>query len=124
MGLISTMFVLPLVNATAYISVFIFPLQMHATSLYHQWITDSFSEDHLKLQFNANASWGLMYNMYPDRWLGLDVIDQEVVFCPFCFFYILKASDNFSGRFILPKTNGTNLALDVRDPFSSSLSLL
>jgi len=64
----------------AYISVFVVSYQIQAFDLYKQWITDSFYEDHLKLQYNVKASWGLMYNMYPDRWLGLDIISQEVGF--------------------------------------------
>lgn len=30
------------------------------------------------LTFGVEDSWALMYNMYLDKWLGLDTVDQEV----------------------------------------------
>jgi hypothetical protein len=36
------------------------------------------SAGHLTSLFGVEESWALMYNMYPDKWLGIDLIDQEV----------------------------------------------
>ena len=45
--------------------------------MYQAWINASFAGDHLRLDYQAE-SWGLMYNMYADRWLGLNVIAEDV----------------------------------------------
>jgi len=35
--------------------------------------------DHLTPTYNdIESSWGLMYNLYPDKWLGLNLVDESV----------------------------------------------
>jgi hypothetical protein len=52
---------------------------LDANALISTWKTSSVgSTGKFMLTFGVEDSWALMYNMYLDKWLGLDTVDQEV----------------------------------------------
>jgi hypothetical protein len=57
----------------------IFEIQASAKSLIVQWQNLSVGpEGNLMSIFGVQDSWALMYNLYPDQWLGLNLVDQGV----------------------------------------------
>ncbi|KIK65855.1 hypothetical protein GYMLUDRAFT_158607, partial [Collybiopsis luxurians FD-317 M1] len=49
-----------------------------ASSLASQWQTLAGSSGHLTSTYGASSSWGLMYNLYPDKLLGFNLVDNDV----------------------------------------------
>jgi len=42
-------------------------------------MNSTLSGNHLLLEYGKPDSWGLMYNMYVDKWLGLHVVAEDVI---------------------------------------------
>ncbi|KIK65892.1 hypothetical protein GYMLUDRAFT_1027590, partial [Collybiopsis luxurians FD-317 M1] len=51
-----------------------------ASSLVSQWQTLAGSSGHLTSTYGASSSWGLLYNLYPDKLFGFNLVDDEVGF--------------------------------------------
>ncbi|KIK65807.1 hypothetical protein GYMLUDRAFT_1027401, partial [Collybiopsis luxurians FD-317 M1] len=54
-----------------------------SSSLVSQWQQLAGSSGHLTSTYGASSSWGLMYNLYPDKLLGFNLVDEYVSFWPF-----------------------------------------
>ncbi|KIK65800.1 hypothetical protein GYMLUDRAFT_158570, partial [Collybiopsis luxurians FD-317 M1] len=54
-----------------------------SSSLVSQWQQLAVSSNHLTSTYGASSSWGLMYNLYPDKLLGFNLVDEYVSFWPF-----------------------------------------
>ncbi|KIK65815.1 hypothetical protein GYMLUDRAFT_158671, partial [Collybiopsis luxurians FD-317 M1] len=52
-----------------------------ASSLASQWQSYAWSSGHLTLTYGNSSSWGLMYNLYPDKLLGFNLVNDDVCFC-------------------------------------------
>jgi len=66
-------------------------LQNKSQELYATWVNSTLSGNHLLLDYGKPNSWGLMYNMYVDKWLGLHVVAEDV-----SIIRLLRISDLFS----------------------------
>ncbi|OCH91439.1 hypothetical protein OBBRIDRAFT_525583 [Obba rivulosa] len=53
---------------------------MQATKLIGQWTSFALSpeEDHILLDYGDDSSWALVYNLYADRLLGLNLVDSSI----------------------------------------------
>ncbi|KAJ8076169.1 hypothetical protein PM082_022154 [Marasmius tenuissimus] len=59
--------------------------QNQASSWVNSWRIQAFSSGHLTSTYGASDSWALMYNLYPDKLLGLGLVGDD----------IYDAQDNF-----------------------------
>ncbi|KIK65820.1 hypothetical protein GYMLUDRAFT_158766, partial [Collybiopsis luxurians FD-317 M1] len=49
-----------------------------ASSLASQWQHLAVSSGHLTSTYNTSNSWSLMYNLYPDKLLGFNLVDETI----------------------------------------------
>ncbi|KAL0578373.1 hypothetical protein V5O48_003625 [Marasmius crinis-equi] len=52
--------------------------QNQASSWVTTWQTQASSDGHLTSTYSASNSWGLMYNLYPDKLLGMKLVSQDI----------------------------------------------
>ncbi|KAJ3893405.1 hypothetical protein GG344DRAFT_43434 [Lentinula edodes] len=50
-----------------------------ASSLVSQWQNLAQSSGHLTSTYGASSSWSLMYNLYPDKLFGFDLVDEMAI---------------------------------------------
>ncbi|KIY67059.1 hypothetical protein CYLTODRAFT_376814 [Cylindrobasidium torrendii FP15055 ss-10] len=50
----------------------------NATTLYNSWKENAFKDDHVVSDYSSSSSWGLIYALFYDRFLGLGVVEDEV----------------------------------------------
>ncbi|KIK65891.1 hypothetical protein GYMLUDRAFT_158341 [Collybiopsis luxurians FD-317 M1] len=53
----------------------------NASSLVSQWQTLAESSGHLTSTYGATNSWGLMYNLFYDKLLGFNLVDNSTIDC-------------------------------------------
>ncbi|KAF5360962.1 hypothetical protein D9756_005161 [Leucocoprinus leucothites] len=51
----------------------------HATALLQTWTQRAVAQTHIKSTFGQEDSWGLIYNLFPDIWLDMNVISNDVL---------------------------------------------
>ncbi|KAJ4485238.1 hypothetical protein J3R30DRAFT_3282917 [Lentinula aciculospora] len=49
-----------------------------ASSLVSQWQTVAQSSGHITSTYGASSSWSLMYNLYPDKLFGFNLVDESI----------------------------------------------
>ncbi|KAG7090517.1 hypothetical protein E1B28_009628 [Marasmius oreades] len=52
--------------------------QNQASSWVSSWLASASSGDHLLSTNSTSSSWSLMYNLYPDKLLGMKLVSQEI----------------------------------------------
>ncbi|KAF5360610.1 hypothetical protein D9756_005158 [Leucocoprinus leucothites] len=51
----------------------------HATALLQTWTQRAVTQTHIKSTFDQEDSWGLVYNLFPDIWLDMKAISNDIL---------------------------------------------
>jgi hypothetical protein len=85
-----------------------------ASSLVKQWQDLSFSSGHISSTFGQPDSWGLIYNLFADRLLATNLVDQTVWHTSF---KATLVSDHEHLRYMMRKQVSTTIKPPmVREP--------
>ncbi|KAF5361093.1 hypothetical protein D9756_005174 [Leucocoprinus leucothites] len=60
-------------------TTYMLSLEDHAIALYQNWTQQAVTETHIKYIYDVPESWGLMYNLFPDIWLNMNMISNDTL---------------------------------------------